>query len=79
MARRASRRPGRVASLEIPGYERAEEVRRDSCGLVCRAWDTEAERFQDHGHRLRCPSVTDYPPELPCRTRRRPHPDHSWS
>ena len=45
MARRASRRPGRVASLEIPGYERAEEVRRDSCGLVCRAWDTEAERF----------------------------------
>ncbi|HEV7465625.1 MAG TPA: hypothetical protein VGP96_04960 [Candidatus Dormibacteraeota bacterium] len=45
MARRASRRPGRVASLEIPGYERAEEVRRDSCGVVCRAWDTEAERF----------------------------------
>ncbi len=45
MARRASRRPGRAASLEIPGYERAEEVRRDSCGVVCRAWDTEAERF----------------------------------
>lgn len=30
---------------DLPGYERAVEVRRDAWGVVNRAWDTERERF----------------------------------
>ncbi len=44
MARWASRRSGRVVT-DLPGYERAAEVRRDAWGVVSRAWDTERERF----------------------------------
>lgn len=43
MTRRVRGMPAH-GSLGIPGYERAEEVRRDRLGAVCRAWDAQGGR-----------------------------------